>query len=435
VARDTRPTWTIRRPLLIGILGVTAMIVLSGLWATRAQISGAIIGTGVIEVSTVRTAVQHPIGGVVVAIFKRDGDNVAAGDVILRLDDSALLSDLTVAESALFETLANIARLEAALDGRPEIVLDDLLAAAVQDSPEWQTLLGRLQSQLDDHFTAIETEMRLLDEQIAQTEAQIAGIAAQRVAAEAELAIVHAELARMQSLGDQGLIRATELSDLRTEEVRLQGDLGRFEANVAELRGRIAESEIQRLAVRTDAAELIQTELSKLRPERTRLLEMRAQILADLARLDIRAPVSGRIIGAQVYGLRSVVVAASPLMQIVPDQEPVIARVRVAATDVDQVSPGQPASLRFTAFNGRKTPVILGEVIQVSADSMQDARTLRFYYDVVVSLLPEEMAKLGDDDLIPGMPVEAFIATESRTPISYVMRPILVYFDRALRDA
>lgn len=435
MSRAARPTWTIRRPLLIGVLAAVGMIVLAGIWATRAQISGAVIGTGVIEVSSVRTAVQHPIGGVVVEILKRDGDGVEAGEVVLRLDDSNLASELTVTESALYETLANIARLEAALDGRRDMVLDDLLADALRVSPEWQALLDRLQAQLDDHFTAIETEMRLLDEQIAQIEAQIDGITAQRAAAEAELEIVTAELARFQSLGDQGLVRTAEISDLRTEEVRLQGDLGRLEANMAELRGKIAEAEIQRLAVRTDAEELIQTELSKLRPERTRLLEARSRILGDLSRLDIRAHVSGRIIGSQVYGLRSVVVAASPLMQIVPDGVPVVARVRVAATDVDQVTVGQPASLRFAAFNGRRTPVILGEVIQVSADSLQDPRTLRFYYDVVVSLRPDELAKLGEQELIPGMPVEAFIATESRTPISYVMRPILVYFDRALRDA
>lgn len=210
------------------------------------------------------------------------------------------------------------------------MVLHPLLAEAAA-APEWRALLERLQAQLDDHFTAIDAEMRLLDEQIAQIAAQIDGIAAQNAAAAAELAIVQADLARMRDLDDQGLIRAAEITAQETAEVQLLGELGQFEAQSAELRGKIAEAEIRRLAVRTDAAELIQTELSRLRPERTRLLESRSRILADLGRLDIRAPVGGRILGSQVMGLRSVVVAAVPLMTIVPDALPVVARVRVRA--------------------------------------------------------------------------------------------------------
>jgi len=434
MAGATRPTWTIRRPALAGVVTFLALLAAGAVWSVRAEIAGAVIATGVIEVSQARTAVQHPIGGVVVEILHRDGDAVAAGDVILRLDDSGLRSDLTVTESALFETLANIARLEAALEGRREMVLHPLLAEAAA-APEWRALLERLQAQLDDHFTAIDAEMRLLDEQIAQIAAQIDGIAAQNAAAAAELAIVQADLARMRDLDDQGLIRAAEITAQETAEVQLLGELGQFEAQSAELRGKIAEAEIRRLAVRTDAAELIQTELSRLRPERTRLLESRSRILADLGRLDIRAPVGGRILGSQVMGLRSVVVAAVPLMMIVPDALPVVARVRVAATDVDQVFVGQEASLKFTAFHARETPVILGRVVQVSADSLQDPRNQRFFYEVLVALRPEEIAALGGEELIPGMPVEAFLATETRTPISYVMRPIAVYFDRAFRDS
>lgn len=434
MAGNGRATWTIQRPMLYGTLALVLVIAGAGVWASRAKISGAVIGTGVIEVSSLHTTVQHPIGGVVIDILHRDGDSVVAGEVILRLDSAALQSDLTVTESALYESLANIARLEAALEGRREMILHPLLTAATSQ-PQWQDLLDRLQAQLDDHFTAIDTEMQLLDQQSAQIEAQIDGISAQRQAAEAELALVNVELERVRTLADQGLMRTTEINTVETSAIKLQGELGRLTAQVAELRGRIAESEIKRLSVVTDAADLIGTELSRLRPERTRLLEARSRILADLALLDIRAPVSGRIMGSQVNGMRSVVVAASPLMTIVPAEEPVVARVRVAATDVDQVVLGQEAVLKFTAFNGRETPVILGRVIQVSADSLQDARTMRFYYEVLVSLVPEQIALLGDHDLIPGMPVEAFLATESRTPLSYVMRPLMVYFDRAFRDA
>ena len=128
-------------------------------------------------------------------------------------------------------------------------------------------------------------------------------------------------------------------------------------------------------------------------------------------------------------------VAASPLMMIVPEDEPVLAVVRVAATDIDQVYVGQIASLKFNAFNGRQIPIILGQVLQLSADATLDQTTRQSYYNVAVALDEVDLSALGENDLVLGMPVEAFLTSESRTPLSYALRPILFYFDRAFRDA
>jgi HlyD family secretion protein len=434
-ADPQRLTWKISRMVVMGVVAVLLLLSVFGVWAAKAHIAGAIIGTGVIEVSTTRTAVQHPIGGVVVEILHGEGDRVAAGEVVLRLDDRSLRSDLTVTQGALFETLATIARLEAALEGRPDMVLHPLLAEASATTPELQALLARQQRQLDDHFIVFDTERQLLAEQVAQTEAQIVGIEAQLAAKQDERIILATELVRSHDLSDQGLIRTAELTTLEKADVVVRGEIGRLEAQIAELRGRITEAGLKQLSVTTDAADLIGVELSRLRPERTRLLEARSEILEELSQLEIRAPVSGRIIESQILGLRSVVVAASPLMMIVPEDEPVLAVVRVSATDVDQIYVGQDASLKFKSFNGRQIPIILGRVLQISADAFLDQRTQKTYYNVAIALNEAELSKLGDTELIPGMPVEAFLTSESRTPLSYAMRPILFYFDRAFRDA
>lgn len=421
--------------VVLGVMAMLSMVSVLGVWAVYAQIAGAVIGTGVIELSTTRTTVQHPVGGVVSEILRREGDQVAAGDIILRLDDRNLASALTVTESALFETLASIARLEAALEGQTAMTLDALLAGAAADSHELQALLARQQRQLDDHFTTITTEMQLLDEQVAQTEAQIDGVAAQLSAKQDEQVILASELLRGANLSEQGLIRAVELTTLEKSGATVRGEIGRLQAQIAELRGKITEAGLKRLSVVTDAAELMGVELSRLRPERTRLLEARSGIIDELSRLEIRAPVSGQIINSQLLGLRSVVVAASPLMMIVPGDEPVLAMVRIKATDIDQVFVGQEASLRFTAFNGRQILIILGKVQQISADAFLDPATQQTYYNVAVVLDDVAMATLGGTDLVLGMPVEAYLTSDSRTPLSYVMRPIMFYFDRAFRDA
>ncbi len=404
-----------------------------GFWSVRADIAGAVIGLGVIEVSSTQTAVQHPVGGVVKEILAREGDRVAAGDVVVRLDDFQLLSDLKVVEGDLFETLAAIARLEAEVDGRPTLTLHPALAEAAS-IPEYGRLIDRQKRDLDAFYASIAAEDGLLDEQVSQIQAQIVGIEAQLAASTDERALISAELLTARDLNARGLNRDADLVALEKAEVATRGEIGKLTAQIAELRGKIAEVELKRLQILPDAETSAAQELDKLRPERTRFLERRASILDGLTKLDIRAPVSGQIYQSTVQGLRSVIVAASPLMMIVPDDDPVLANVRVAATDIDQAYVGQSASLKFKAFNGRQIPIILGRVAQISADASLDTATRKTYYQVKVGLLPEEMAKLGDKDLIPGMPVEAFLSTETRTPLSYVLRPFMFYFDRAFRD-
>jgi HlyD family secretion protein len=430
----SRRTWNMRRPMLLGLSSVVLLFGILGYWSVRAHIAGAVIGTGVIEVASTFTAVQHPIGGVVKEILARDGDQVEAGAVVVRLDDWQLRSDLKVVEGDLFETLANIARLEAAIEGRETMILHPALAE-VAAQPEIAALIARQKGQLAAYFAVIETEELLLDEQVVQIEAQIAGVEAQLAAKNDERALIAEELAKARGLNAKGLNKLSELLLLEKAEVSVRGETGRLTASIAELRGRIAEVALKRHAVGPVAAKLMADELTKLRPERTRFLERRASLLDGLTKLEIRAPVSGKVYDSKVLGLRSVVVAASPLMMIVPDDEPVLAGLRVPATDIDQVFVGQDASLKFNSFNGRQIPIILGRVAQISADAFLDQRTQKTYYEVKVALRKEEMAKLGEKELIPGMPVEGFLSTEARTPLNYVLRPVMFYFDRAFRDS
>ena len=178
----TRPTWNSQRLLVISGLLLLFLFGAFGVWSVRVNISGAVIGLGMIEAPANMTTVQHPIGGVVIAILARDGDRVQAGDVVLRLDDWQLRSDLKVVEGDLFENLANIARLEAAIDARPVLAPDRILVLAASDSPDLQSLINRHQRQLDAEFAARQTESQLLDEQIHQVRAQIVGVEAQLAA-------------------------------------------------------------------------------------------------------------------------------------------------------------------------------------------------------------------------------------------------------------
>ena len=121
-------------------------------------------------------------------------------------------------------------------------------------------------------------------------------------------------------------------------------------------------------------------------------------------------------------------------MLIVPQGEQLVIEVKVAPQDIDQLSIGQAAQLRFSAFNQRTTPELAGQVSMISADLTTDQRTGASYYTARVSVTSDEMNKLGNLKLLPGMPVEAFIQTGMRTMLSYLSKPMTDQLNKAFRQ-
>ena len=432
---ERRPTWLIWKPLSIGIVSTVLLVVILGIWGTKTSISGAVIGKGKVQVSSGRTALQHPVGGVVHDILADDGDSVAAGDVVLRLDDAPLRSELTIIEGELFETLANEARLEAEIDDRRELIPHPLLAQVSLENLEIKFLLERQQRRLTSFYQSLDAQWALIDEQIKQVEEQIVGVEAELAAKIQRSQVIGQELQQIQELSEKGLVKFSVIYTLQKDQLATQGDVGRLTARVAELKGKISELRLKLHTLAPAEKEKSVEELSKLRPGKTKLMENRSRIIDEMSKLEIRTPISGTIHDSQILGLRSVVGAAKPLMYIVPNDRPVSIAVRIDAADINQVYFGQTASLKFSAFNRRSTPTILGRVSNISADAFLDPTTRKLYYDVEVSLLEGEIDKLGENTLISGMPVDAFISTESRSPLNYITKPIMDYFDRAFRDA
>jgi inositol transport system ATP-binding protein len=431
--KRNRRSWTIRKPLGIGLVAVVGLFGLVSLWATTFSISGAVIGKGQVQASANRIAVQHPVGGVVAEILANNGDKVRSGDVVLKLDDSQLRSDLAAVEGELFEILANEARLEAELDDSKELAPHRILQEAVRNDPGLQPLLDHQQRQLDAHDDSLATQVSLLQEQTNQIRNEAVGVQAALDAKREQLAFLENQLASSTKNLAKGIITSTIVTTLQKEVIIAKGEVGSLTAKVAELRGKIAEQQLKVDAIPQDAKEISADRLNLLRQQSTKLIEGRKAILYKLSKLEVDAPVSGMVFDSKILGRRSVIEAAKPIMYIVPDSEPNLIVVRVEAIDIDQVQVGQEAGLRFTTFNRRATPMIFGRVTAVSADAFLDERTRAFYYFVDISVVEEELDKLSDT-LISGMPVEAFLTTTSRSPASYVMKPIGDYFAKALRD-
>lgn len=427
--------WTARGPVILGIVALVVLIGGFGTWAYFSSIAGAIIAPGQIEVESNRQAVQHADGGVVQEILVKEGDIVEAGQVLIRLDPTQLISERRIVESQLFELMARRGRLEAERDGAEEISFDPELVSAAADNPDVAAMMDSNRKLFAERHDNLAASIQQLHKRKAQYRAQIEGLDAQFKAIRSQVDFVDEELINQKSLYERGLTQQSRVLSLEREKARLEGSAGDIVASKAQTEGRITELDIEIIRVQTERRQEAVSTLSEQEGRELELRERRRAILEKLKRLDIRAPRSGAVYALQVYGEQSVIQTAQPLLYIVPQDQPLIIAVQIDTIHVDEVHVGQEVSLRFSAFRSRTTPEILGRVISVSPDALHDDKTGRSYYRARIELPEGEAEKLPDGSvLVPGMPVTAYLRTGDRSPIAYLLKPFTDYFANAFRE-
>ena len=429
-----RQFWSARAPLALGYIAIAVLVGGFGAWAALSNIAGAVVASGQIEVDRNRQAVQHPQGGVVLTLDVIEGQRVAEGEILMRLDPSTIRSNLTVIRAQLNEWRARQARLEAERDLATRIAFpSDLLETAATD-PDLADVLEGQRNLFAARAETLAQEVDQLGRRADQIRAQIDGFTAQDQALRDQRSLVLAELENVQNLVERGLAEASRALTLQREAARLLGSIGEIEAASAEAEGRITEIELQVLQQQTARREEAIAELREVRVQQAELIERERVLERQLEDSEIRAPVAGVVYGLAVFGTRSVVQAAEPVLYLVPQDRPLVISTRIAPTDVDEVFVGQSVTLRFPAFDMRSTPELFGQVRQVSADAFVDSASGASFYEAEIVLNEGEASRLGGETLLPGMPVEAFIRTEDRTPLTYLLRPLTDYFNRAFRE-
>ena len=421
-------------------LGFGALAVLVGGivgWSIFASISGAVIVTGWVASESRNQVVEHIDGGTVKEILVRDGAAVAAGDVLLRLDDALPRSEEAILQAQHAELVARRNRLEAEFRNADTVVWDPELAslsetdAGVRDILTGQERLFRAR---DDARTG---EVAQLRERIGQARQEIAGLEARAVSLEQQSELLGEELAAKRRLVEQGAMKRSALLTLERTAESLQGQVGTNAAAIARTRSRIAEYEILILQIDTRRIEEAEEQAREAHSRENEVRERLGAVRERLGRLEVRAPVTGEVFGMTVFAPREVVRPGEPILQIVPAGADLVAMAQLAPIHVDQVYPGQAATLRFSAFPARTTPEYEGHVKRVSADAVRDAESGRSWYLVEVTLgepAGSGVTRAGDLALTPGMPVEIHIQTGERSPISYLAKPLSDYFLRSLRE-
>ncbi len=432
--KNTAPTWRSTLPLATGIIALFVLIGGLGVWLVRTEISGAVVASGMVQVESNRQVVEHLDGGMVGEILVKDGDIVEAGDVLIRLDGQRVKSELTIVQGQLQEIMARQARLRAERDDAEVVEPDEELLALAAGSPEIRQIIKGEEALFDARRAALFQEVDLLAEQNRQITNRIEGIEAQLQALRTQRDLLGQQLADQQSLLEQQLTQRSQVVDLQRQEADFLGQIGRLESEIAELRGQAAGNGIELLQLRTRRQEEAATELRDMQYRQVELLEKRSSLLETISRLNVRAPVGGVIYNTQVFAVQSVAQPGEPLMYIIPQDQPLVVSSQINGINIDEVYVGQEAILRFSSFNQRDTPEVRGQISRISADVIKDEATGLNYYSAEILPYQVAIAALGDQTLVPGMPVEVFIKTSDRTAFEYLTQPLMNFFNRSFRE-
>jgi HlyD family secretion protein len=273
-----------------------------------------------------------------------------------------------------------------------------------------------------------------LQERITQLQQEISGLSAQQDAKNKQVALIEQELLGVRDLYAKNLVQLNRLTSLERDEAQFQGEIGQLVAQAAEAKGKIAEIQLQIIQVDQDLSSDVAKELRETDSKIGEYVERKVTAEDQLKRTDIRAPQDGIVFQSTANTVGGVIAAGDPIMLIVPESDNLMVEVKVDPKDIDQIQFGQPVVLRFSAFNVRTTPELNGTVSRIGADTSTDQRTGQTYYLVRISMTADEIKRLGDVRLTPGMPVEAFIQTGERTMLSYLVKPLHDQLMRSFRE-
>jgi HlyD family secretion protein len=427
------PKRAIRSLNLVGFVALLVLFGGFGGWAATAKLSGAVIAPGTLVVESHIKKVQHPTGGIVGEILVKEGDHVQENQVIIRLDDTVPRATLGIVRSQLDELLSREARLIAERDGGTTIPVPEELKAR-RGIPTVEAALFGDTKLFESRFSARAGQRSQLQERVAQINEEIRGLSSQLEAKESEIKFIAEELTGVTELYKKNLIPIIRYMQLQRDHAKLNGERGQFIADIARAKGKISEIELQIIQLDQD----FRTEvLRELRETQGKIAELRERVVAaedQLRRVELRAPQKGIVHQLAVHTVGGVIGNGETIMQIVPESDQLVVEAKVSPQDIDQVSVGAKVAVRIMAGNQRTMPELSAVLTRVSPDLTREPQTNLSYYLVRASLDPESLSNSGHVTLVPGMPADAFIQTDMRTPLQYLLKPLREQIARTFRE-
>jgi HlyD family type I secretion membrane fusion protein len=398
-------------------------------WAALVPLDAGVNAAGQIAVLGNRQTVQHKDGGIVTAIHVREGQHVRAGDVLIELSAPELKASERALTSDYLTLLAQRARLLAERSGQHDFAPPaEFATLSPDDRPIAEQVMQLQRSEMHARGGAVSAQQSVLGERASQLVQQQSGYTQQRASLIEQQRLINEELDGLKSIAAKGFASMNRVRELERQEAQLKGQQASMESEYARAGEGIGETKMQSLSVSRDRLEQVESDLkdtqSKLSETLPKLVATREQLEHSL----VRAPVTGQVVGLDVFTIGGVVAPGQKLMDIVPDGRELVIQAQLKPTDADDAFAGQKAQVRFLSIHNRSLPLLTGTVRTVSADSFTDEKTGRSYFKTEIVVPEAELNRvrsvMGNGELRPGIPVEAVLKVRKRTALQYLLEPL-----------
>jgi HlyD family type I secretion membrane fusion protein len=422
-----------RTLILAGCGAIALALVALLLWASLAPLSGSIMAMGMVKVDSQRKTVQHRDGGIVRDILVREGDHVTAGQALIVLDDKRIDASFDLTRSQLDALRIKQSRVDAERDlspvwKPPAEYLERTAEARIAEVLERESAL------FTSRRTALDSQLRLIRQQIDEVAREVTAREREHASMRQGLAAMEEELSVNESLAAKDFINKTRILALKRDvaEYRIRMEDNQAEASQARQRG--SDLQMKQTSLRET---YVQEAATELRDTNTKIVDLEEQLRAasDASeRKVVTAPVTGRVVDLRVTTPGGAIGPRDPVLDIVPDDSPLLVEARVGVDAISELHVGLPTHVRLTAYRQRTTPLIDGQVVYVSADSLATKDTGLPYYLVHVELDRQSLARAGEVALRPGMAAEVFVRTRERSALDYLLEPIVNAMRRSFRE-
>jgi HlyD family type I secretion membrane fusion protein len=411
---------------------IFSFVILGG-WAAVTPLGGAVIASGVVTTEGNKKTIQHLEGGIVKELLIREGEHVDAGQTIVRLDDTSPAANVEIYRNQLYAAIARDARLAAELDGESDVNFPDELTAVSNDAIAAKSIEDQ-RGQFKERRASLEGQISILRSRADQLRQEISGLDRQRAAYEEQVNFIIDELKDVRGLYEKSLVSKTRWLALERERARLAGEIGRAMSDRAKAEKSIGETELQMQQTKQKFQEDASRELGDIR-EKLRDLRSKYVVARDaFRRLDVVAPVTGRVQNLKVFTIGAVIRPGEPVLEIAPDQDRLVVQAHISTLDIEGVHPGNAAEVRFPAFHDRAMPMIAGKILTISQDRLMDETTKQPYYLALIDVPEENIPAHYRGKVTPGMNAEVIMPTIERTVLNYFAEPLRNRMRTAFRE-
>lgn len=430
------------KPVIVeesGIRKRTVQIVLVAssaflIWATVAPMDAGVNLAGKVMVSGKRKAVAHPTGGVVQEILVKEGDVVQKDQVLLRINPLTTEANLNDAELEHYNALATESRLLAERDDMPVIKWMPELLAQLEKDPRAKQAQSVQQEVFLSGRSARTQERTILTQKVATLRQQLTELQTVLALKKEQLRTLSQEADNSKALASEGYIPLATANEVERQRNGLLASISSSVSQISDTQSQISSTQLELIQKRSQFEKEVNEKLNDVQKSRKSTSAKVESLRFDRALTEIRSPAHGTVVGLAANTVGGVIKGAELLMEIVPEEADLIIEAQVPPVLIDKVRKGMQASMRFSAFNLRTTPVVTGDVQLVGADLLKGATPDKEFYLAQIRTNQEGLKELDGLDIQPGMPVDVIVKNGERTFMSYLIKPLVDSFALSFKD-